>query len=224
MSEPAPNALPAPHLKPLMRGWLHLGSFFTFLLLGLLTLALNDASRRHRLALVLYLLGTLAMFGTSALYHRGRWSEPQRRTWGRLDHSTIFLAIAGAYTPIAVVGLDQSARRVILIVCWTGAVIGIDLQWMPMAIPRALFTTVYIAVGWSIVPFVSQLRTHLGTLGLSMIIGGGLAYTLGAVVYAMKRPDPWPTVFGYHEVFHLMTVIGAGVHLATVAFVVMPKM
>ncbi len=138
--------------------------------------------------------------------------------------STIFLAIAGAYTPVAVVGLDQSARRIILIVCWTGAVIGIGLQWVRMALPRALFTTVYIIVGWSIVPFVSQLHARLGTLGLSMIVGGGLAYTLGAVVYAIKRPDPWPTVFGYHEVFHLMTLIGAGLHLATVAFVVMPKM
>lgn len=219
-----PGASPARHLKPLMRGWLHVGSFFTFLLLGLLLLALNDASRRHRLTLVIYLLGTLAMFGTSALYHRGRWSEWQLQTWRRLDHSTIFLAIAGAYTPVAVVGLDQSARRIILIVCWTGAVIGIGLQWVRMALPRALFTTVYIIVGWSIVPFVSQLHARLGTLGLSMIVGGGLAYTLGAVVYAIKRPDPWPTVFGYHEVFHLMTLIGAGLHLATVAFVVMPKM
>ncbi len=219
-----PNAPLATHLKPVMRGWLHLGSFFTFLLLGLLMLALNDASRRHRLTMVVYLLGTLAMFGTSALYHRGRWSERQLRTWRRLDHSTIFLAIAGAYTPIAVVGLDQSAGRIILIICWTGAVIGIGLQWVRIALPRALFTTVYIIVGWSIVPFVSQLNTRLGTLGLSMIVAGGLAYTFGAVVYAMKRPDPWPTVFGYHEVFHLMTVIGAGLHLATVAFVVMPKM
>jgi hemolysin III len=220
----APGTSPARHLKPLLRGWLHVGSFFTFLLLGLLMLALNDASRRHRLTLVVYLLGTLAMFGTSALYHRGRWSERQLRTWRRLDHSTIFLAIAGAYTPVAVVGLDQSARRIILIVCWTGAVIGIGLQWVRVALPRALFTAVYIIVGWSIVPFVSQLHARLGTLGLSMIVAGGLAYTMGAVVYAAKRPDPWPTVFGYHEVFHLMTVIGAGLHLATVAFVVMPKM
>jgi hemolysin III len=219
-----PNAKPAVHIKPLMRGWLHAGSFFTFLLLGLLMLALNDASRRHRLTLVVYLLGTLAMFGTSALYHRGRWSERQLRTWRRLDHSTIFLAIAGAYTPVAIVGLDQGARRIILIVSWTGALIGIGLQWVRIALPRAVFTAVYIIVGWSIVPFVSQLHTRLGTLGLSMIVGGGLAYTLGAVVYAMKRPDPWPTVFGYHEVFHLMTVIGAALHLATVAFVVMPKM
>ena len=220
----APNAPPAGHLKPLIRGWLHVGSFFTFLLLGLLMLALNDASRRHRLTLVVYLFGTLAMFGTSALYHRGRWSERQLRTWRQLDHSTIFLAIAGAYTPVAVVGLDPSARRIILIVCWTGAVIGIGLQWVRVALPRSLFTAVYIIVGWSIVPFVAQLHTRLGTLGLSMIVGGGLAYTLGAVVYAMKRPDPWPTIFGYHEVFHLMTVIGAGLHLATVAFVVVPKM
>jgi hemolysin III len=93
-----------------------------------------------------------------------------------------------------------------------------------IAIPRALFTAVYILVGWSIVPFVSQLHERLGTLGLSLIVGGGLAHTLGAVVYAMKRPDPGPTVFGYHEVFQLMTVIGAALHLATIAFVVMPKM
>jgi hemolysin III len=221
---PTAGAAPSGYIKPVMRGWLHVGSFFTVLVLGLLLLALNDASRRHRLTLVVYLLGTLTMFGTSALYHRGRWTEQQLRTWRRLDHSTIFLAIAGAYTPVAVVGLDESARRIILIICWTGAILGIGLQWVRVAPPRAVFTAVYIIVGWSVVPFVAQLHARLGTLGLALIVAGGVAYTLGAVVYAMKRPDPWPTVFGYHEVFHLMTVVGAGLHLATIAFVVVPRM
>ena len=210
------------HMKPRLRGWLHVTASAVFSLLGLLTLALTSARPARRLAFVAYLVGTLAMFGTSALYHRGRWSDQQMSVWRRLDHSTIFLAIAGAYTAVAFCGLRGTDRVITLAVCWIGAAVGITLQWVPVHIPRALFTAVYVIVGWSITPFLSPLITRFGRGGVAMLIVGGLAYSGGAVVYARKRPDPRPATFGYHEVFHLMTIIGAGLHFTVIALIALP--
>ena len=211
-------------VKPLLRGWLHAGSFIIVGVLGMFMLALTDISPRNRLTILIYLLGTLAMFGVSALYHRGRWTAPQTAIWRRLDHSTIFLAIAGAYTPVCVAALTGWHRSATLATAWGGAVVGIALQWLPVKVPRALFTVVYVIVGWSVLPSIVQIFHGLGVVGFSLLIGGGLAYTGGAIVYAAKRPDPWPRVFGYHEVFHLLTVVGAGLHLATIGFVVLAKL
>ncbi len=144
--------------------------------------------------------------------------------WRRLDHSTIFLAIAGAYTPVAVAGLDGWHRTVTLVIAWGGTLIGVALQWVPIAIPRALFAIVYMLVGWSMAPFLPDLYRGLGIAGLTLLLAGGLAYSAGAVVYSLKRPDPWPRVFGYHEVFHLLTVIGAALQLAAIAVVVAPRL
>jgi hemolysin III len=210
--------------KPLLRGWLHAVSFIAVGVLGLFLLAFTDASHARRLTVVIYLLGTLTMFGASALYHRGRWTERQTRVWRRVDHSTIFLAIAGAYTPIAVAGLDGWQRTATLLIAWGGTLIGVALQWIPLAIPRPVFAVVYLLVGWSVAPFLLRLFDGLGALGFSLLLAGGLAYTAGAVVYSLKRPDPWPTVFGYHEVFHLLTVVGAGLHFAAIALVAVPKL
>jgi hemolysin III len=138
----------------------------------------------------------------------------------RLDHSTIFLAIAGSYTPIAGLTLHGWHRTAVLLVVWMGAAIGVTLQWIPAALPRWAGTAVYAVVGWSALIAIPQLWHGLGPLGFSLMLGGGAAYTVGAVVYAIKRPDPWPRVFGFHEVFHLFTLIGAGLHLATIGFTV----
>ena len=210
--------------RPLLRGWSHVLSFAIVGVIGLFMLALTDADPGHRLLIVVYLLGTLAMFGVSALYHRGRWTEREHSVWRRLDHSTIFLAIAGAYTPVAVAGLDGMHRNATLWVAWLGAIVGVSLQWLPIKVPRALFTVVYVVVGWSLAPSLPQLFDGLGTAGTWLLLSGGVAYTGGAVIYALKRPDPWPRVFGYHEVFHLMTVIGAGLHLATIGLVALPRL
>jgi hemolysin III len=142
----------------------------------------------------------------------------------KLDHSTIFLAIAGAYTPVAVIGLDGGYQVVVLCISWVGAVVGISLQWLPFHLPRWLFAAVYVLVGWSAMFAFSQLYEGLGANGFMLVLGGGLAYTVGAIVYAAKRPDPWPRVFGFHEVFHLFTIVGAALHFAAIAFVVLPKM
>jgi hemolysin III len=222
VDEPAvPGDVPT-IVKPLLRGWSHAVSFVLVTILGLLLLALTSAARGGRLLLVVYLIGLLAMFGVSAMYHRGNWSPRTLAMWRKLDHSTIFLAIAGAYTPVSIAGLDGWRQTMVLVVVWSGTVVGITLQWVPVHVPRAVFTAVYVIVGWSLSIALPQLFTGLGPLGFALVLAGGCAYTAGAVVYALKRPDPWPAVFGYHEVFHLFTIIGAGLHLAAMAFVVSP--
>jgi hemolysin III len=190
LADPASSAPPL--AKPLLRGWSHVISFGVVAALATVMVAVADAPVAERLTLVLYEFGTLSMFGVSAMYHRGRWSTHALAVWRRMDHSTIFLAIAGAYTPVAVGCLEGWHRAAVLAIAWTGALVGISLQWLPVHVPRAAFTAVYVIVGWS-----------------SLI--------------AAKWPDPWPRVFGYHEVFHVLTVIGAALHLATIAFVVVPK-
>jgi hemolysin III len=210
--------------KPLLRGWSHVAAFAAVAVLGGVLVAFASASPHERILLGVYVAGTLTMFGVSALYHRVRWSPGPHRVMARLDHSAIFLAIAGAYTPVAAMGLDGWQRTVVLGLVWAGALIGITLRWLPFEVSRPVFTTVYVVVGWSAAVALPQLLDGLGGLGFGLVLGGGLAYTLGAVVYAAQRPDPWPRVFGFHEVFHLFTVIGAGCHLAAIAFVVVPLM
>ena len=209
--------------KPLLRGWSHVVAFVGFAVLGTLLVGLPDVTWSQRLWLLIYVLGTLAMLGVSSVYHRLAWSPEARAIVRKLDHSTIFLAIAGAYTPVMAVALSGWRHPTVLIVAWGGALVGITLQWLRIHVPRALFTAVYVVVGWSSALAFGQLLHVLGGLGFGLLLGGGLAYTLGAVVYAAKWPDPWPRVFGFHEVFHLCTIFGVGCHLACIAFVVVPE-
>jgi hemolysin III len=207
--------------KPLLRGWSHVVAFVAAAALcGVLVGLAPGAVARG--TTIVYLAGLCAMFGVSSLYHRVRWSPSAHALVGRIDHSTIFAAIAGTYTPVAVLALDGWARAAVLAIVWVGTVVGVTLQWTPLRLPRWLFTAIYAVVGWAALAAMPQLHAALGGLGLGLLLGGGVAYTLGAAVYATKRPDPWPRVFGFHEVFHLGTVIGAGLHLAAIAFVVLP--
>lgn len=162
------------------------------------------------------------MLGTSALYHRLQWGPTALAIMRKLDHSTIFLAIAGTYTPISWLVLSGWQRVTVLSMVWGGTAVGIAIQWLPLTVPRWAFTAVYALVGWSAMVAVAQLYDGLGLTGFLLLIGGGVAYTAGAVVYALKRPDPWPQVFGYHEMFHALTIVGAALHMATIAFVVLP--
>ena len=210
--------------RPLLRGWSHVLAFASVGVSGLLLLAVTDASRTHRLSIAVYLIGVLGMFGVSALYHRGRWTEREMGWWRRLDHSTIFVAIAGTYTPVSLAAFHGWHLTMTLAVVWSGAALGIALQWIPVRVNRGLFTFVYVMVGWSIAPSLAQLFTGLGVTGFTLVLAGGLAYSAGAVVYARQRPDPWPQTFGYHEVFHLLTVIGAALHLIAIAFIAAPRL
>jgi hemolysin III len=211
-------------IKPLMRGWSHVLAFTVVAVLGIIMLAVAGASASDRLWLAIYVAGTLTMFGVSSLYHCLRWRARGRAIMRRLDHSAIFLAIAGAYTPIMAVALAGWQKVVVLGAAWGGAAIGMALEWLPVHVPRPLFTAMYVIVGWSAAIAFPQLHTNLGGVGFGLVLGGGLLYTLGAVVYAAKWPDPWPRVFGFHEIFHLFTIAGAGCHLAAIGLYVVPLM
>lgn len=217
-------AADATPFKPLLRGWSHVVAFVVVLVLGAILIAKAADTDRGAGVIIIYVAGTASMFGVSAAYHRLGWSPRARAIMSKLDHSTIFLAIAGAYTPVAVVGLSGGYRVVVLTIAWVGAVVGISLQWLPFYLPRWLFAAVYVLVGWAALFAFPQLYRGLGAGGFLLILGGGLAYTVGAVIYAMKRPDPWPKVFGFHEVFHVFTIIGAALHFGAIAFWVLPKM
>jgi hemolysin III len=211
-------------VKPLLRGWSHVLAFTVVAVLGIIMLVAAGASASERVWLGVYVAGTLTMFGVSAAYHTLRWGPHGRSIMRRLDHSAIFLAIAGAYTPIMAVALTGWQKVVVLGAAWGGAVVGVTLEWLPLKVPRPLFTAIYVIVGWSAAIAFPQLCRSLGGAGFALVLGGGLLYTIGAVVYALKRPDPWPRVFGFHEIFHLFTIAGAGCHLAAIAFYVVPLM
>lgn len=221
----AMDALAADSLvKPLLRGWSHVVAFTSVGTLGIVLLSVADASATQRLWLGVYVVGILTMFGVSSLYHRLRWGRRGREIMSRLDHSAIFLAIAGTYTPVMATSLEGWQMVAVLGAAWGGAVVGISVEWLPVKVPRPLFTAIYVVVGWSAALALPQLYHALGRAGFGLVVGGGLLYTVGAVVYAVKRPDPWPRVFGFHEVFHAFTIAGAGSHLAAIAFYVMPLM
>ena len=211
-------------MKPLLRGWSHVLAFTVVAVLGIILLVAAGASASERVWLGIYVAGTMTMFGVSASYHTLRWGQRGRSIMRRLDHSAIFLAIAGAYTPIMSVALTGWQKVVVLGAAWGGAVVGMTLEWLPVKVPRPLFTAIYVIVGWSAAIAFPQLYRSLGGAGFALVLGGGLLYTMGAVVYALKRPDPWPRVFGFHEIFHLFTIAGAGCHLAAIAFYVVPLM
>lgn len=210
-------------VKPLLRGWSHVVAFATVLAMGAWLIVRAADTDRGAALMIVYVAGTGAMFGVSSAYHRLRWQPAARALMSKLDHCTIFLAIAGAYTPMAVVALHGWHRSSVLFTAWIGAAIGIALQWVPFHLPRWAFAAVYVIVGWAAAPSFGELYTGLGVVGFLLVLGGGFAYTIGAVIYARKRPDPWPRVFGFHEVFHVCTIIGAGLHFAVMAAVVLPK-
>jgi len=220
-SDPVPQSLV---VKPLLRGWSHVVAFVVVAVLGVVMASVATGSAGHRFLLVIYLAGTLTMFGVSSMYHRVRWNDRGRSVMRRLDHSAIFLAIAGAYTPVMAIALDGWRQDAVLIAVWVGSIVGVTLEWLPVEVPRSIFTAVYVIVGWSAVIAFPQLYDSLGPAGFALMLGGGVLYTMGAVVYALKRPDPWPLTFGYHEIFHLFTICGAGCHLAAIAFYVVPLM
>jgi hemolysin III len=209
-------------VKPRMRGVVHEYAFFVALVAGAGLLVLAP-SPKARLASAIYVIGLAGLLGTSALYHRVTWRQPNVRRWmRRLDHSMIFVLIAGTYTPIALLVLSQPLGTVVLVVIWSGAVGGIVLSLLWPDAPRPVSAAIYISLGWVAIIATPQLADRLGALGIAMIFAGGLLYSLGAIVYARKRPDPYPTVFGYHEIFHVLVVAAAALHFAVIAFLVLP--
>src|SRR3954471_14437581 len=151
-------------------------------------------------AAFVYTAGLTLMYATSACYHRGRWSEPTRRRMRKLDHAMIVVAIAATYTPVAVVGLDHHSAVVLLSLVWCLAVAGVVIQVSWLSAPRWLVAGIYIAIGWMAVAFAPTLWRELGVTTCLLLVLGGIVYSLGAVVYSTRRPNPYPTVFGFHEI------------------------
>jgi hemolysin III len=159
-----------------------------------------------------YLVGVESMLVTSALFHRVRWSPSHRRAFKRADHSAIFLAITGSYLALAGLTMHGTIRLVLLLVVAGGAVVGIAIRQLALDTPKWVNTLPYLVVGWVAVAVMPQIYRGGGPLCFSLVVGGGLAYTLGALAYALKRPKLVPRVFGYHELFHAGTLVGAGLN------------
>ncbi len=208
-------------VKPRLRGVFHEVAFFVSLVTGT---ALVAAAPTVSVGLVMavYAASISLLFGVSALFHRHTWGPVGRRRMRRLDHSTIFIAIAGSYTPVAVYALSGWARTTVLCLVWGGALIGITVRQVWLDAPKWVIAVPYVVVGWAAVIVLPQLWQSLGSVGFTLLVAGGLAYSAGAVVYAAKRPNPAPGVFGYHEVFHACTIIGALLHFVCIAGFVLP--
>ncbi|HLL86548.1 MAG TPA: hemolysin III family protein [Thermoleophilaceae bacterium] len=207
--------------RPRLRGVLHQWAFFVSVVLGALLVVLAPAGEA-RTATLIYAAAVCGLFGVSALYHRVTWRPAVRRWMRRLDHSMIFILIAATYTPFGMLVLEGTLAVVVLAIVWGGALAGVLLKLVWIDAPKWLVATAYVALGWVAAIAMPELGSRLGLGALALLIGGGTAYTAGAVIYARQRPDPAPTVFGYHEIFHLLVIVAAAAHFAAVAFFVLP--
>ncbi|MFE1663898.1 hemolysin III family protein [Microbacterium sp. P02] len=199
-------------VKPTWRGWLHAATFPVALVAGIVLIAVAQGATAKWAAAV-FMVTSLLLFGNSALYHRFHWGPKTKATLKRIDHANILLLIAGTYTPIAVLALAPSQGALLLTLVWSGAVLGILFRVFWIDAPRWLYVALYLLLGWAAVMYMVDLFRVSPTMMLLVIVGG-LLYTGGAIVYAMKRPNPWPGHFGFHEIFHACTVLAFLCHWA----------
>ena len=204
-------------LKPRLRGVLHEAAFAVSLVTGTALVCLAEGGRA-RTAAVVYAVSVALLFGTSAAFHRGSWEGRAHTVMQRLDHSMIFILIAGTYTPFALLLLDGAARWTVFGVVWGGAVAGVVLRNAVRRPARWLFVALYLALGWVALAVLPQLHAAGGWPVVALLLAGGLLYSLGAVVYALRRPDPSPRWFGFHEVFHAFTLAAFATHYVAVSF------
>jgi hemolysin III len=212
----------APVAKPKLRGLTHLYAFGVAVVAAVALVATapeGDAT----VAAAIYGVTLVGMFGASALYHRGNWTPPVARRLLQLDHTAIFLVIAGTYTPVAMLATSGAAADVLLALVWLIAAGGIVFEWLPVRAPRGYVTAVYLVLGWIGAFAIVSVWENVGAAGALLLAAGGLAYTAGAVVHAARRPDPWPEVFGYHEVFHVLVIVAAALQYTAIAFFVLPQ-
>lgn len=191
-------------VKPRLRGWLHAAIVPLTLAAGIVLIALSP-TLSTRVGSTVYAITALSLFGVSAVYHRGTWSPRAHAFLKRLDHSNIFLLIAGSYTPFTLILLQGGERIALLSIVWGGALLGVFFRVFWTNAPRWLYTPIYIALGWAAV-FWAEDFTHAGPAVAALVVTGGVLYTLGGIVYAAKWPDPFPKWFGFHEIFHVFTI------------------
>jgi hemolysin III len=206
-------------VKPRLRGWLHAGMFPLALIAGIVLSVLAPAGAARAGAIVFTVTAAL-LFGTSAVYHRGTWSARTHAILKRLDHANIFLIIAGSYTPFALSLLPSDQARSLLIIVWGGAIGGVLFRVFWVNAPRWLYTPIYVALGWVAVFYIGPLLHFGGPAIVALIAAGGLLYTLGALVYGTKRPNPSPRWFGFHEIFHACTVAAFLTHYVAASLAV----
>ena len=205
--------------KPLLRGWLHLVCFFLALPAAAVVVGVA-ATPRGQAAAFVYGSGLVALFGLSGSYHRGRWCDAKRRLMQRLDHGTIFVMIAGSYTPLCVLALRGWLAWALLVTVWAGAAAGFVLAFLSGRGVRIARGALYIVLGWLSVLAGPQLVEQLSVAQLALIAAGGLLFTIGAIFLATRWPDPFPRVFGYHEVWHVLVVAAVVCHFVAIATVV----
>jgi len=210
------DALPA---KPRWRGRIHQVAFFVSIPAGIVLVSIAE-DWVARIAATVYALSLMAVFGSSAAYHRGEWTPKALRRMKRLDHSMIFVLIAGSYTPMALLMLHGPWTIVILSVVWAAAAAGVTLKIVRIDGFSVLTAVLYMAMGWFALVALPQLVHEMPPPAFVLTIVGGLLYTVGAIIFAIRRPDPSPAVFGYHEVWHAFMVAAAACHFAMVAIVV----
>ena len=197
---------------PRMRGWIHLycavAAFFAGTALVVMSWAV--ASKQAGLSTLAYALAIVAMFAVSAIYHRVHWESADARKWmRRLDHSMIFVFIAGTYTPFATLAMPRPTGHLVLAIVWGGAVAGIAVALFWPSAPRWVSVTLYLLLGWVAVWYGGMIVREVGVVAAVLLAVGGALYSIGALVYGLRRPDPWPSTFGYHELFHVCTAVAA---------------
>ncbi len=202
-------------VKPALRGYFHQEAFFLSLGACILLIA-KSTNHTSLVASAIYSFGLLFLFGISAIYHRPHWEPKPRALLKRFDHSAIFILIAATFTPFCLLGLPEKDGNHLLALIWITALIGIAQSIFWVRAPKWFTALFYIGMGWLIYPYSTELKQSLGSTDVVLVITGGLIYTVGAVFYATKRPNIVPGVFGYHELFHLCTILGAGFHFVVI--------
>lgn len=203
-------------IKPRLRGWLHAVTtplaFVSFLVLLVLS-----KSVLVRVGVAVFMLSAIILFGVSGVYHTGRWSARARVLWKRFDHASIFILIAGSYTPFTLLLLSHSHAAIMLSLVWGGTILGVLFRLFWIHAPRILYVSLYLLLGWAAVLFIGDFIAGTPTAVFVLMLAGGGLYTLGAIVYGFKWPDPWPRWYGFHEVFHSLTIAGFVVHYVGVS-------
>jgi hemolysin III len=215
----ATTGVAGPPPKPLLRGWLHLVCFFLAIPAGVIVVALATEPR-GRVAALVYAVGLVALFGVSGFYHRLDWSMTKKAWMQKLDHGTIFVMIAGSYTPVCLLVLRGWLTWAMLAVAWVGAAVGFILAFTGGRASRVLRGALYITLGWVSVVAIPQMWSHLSVVELALLGIGGLLFTVGSVFLFTRWPDPFPRVFGYHEVWHVLVVAAVACHFVAIASVV----
>ncbi|HVK44692.1 MAG TPA: hemolysin III family protein [Micropruina sp.] len=210
------DTVPVP--KPLMRGWLHLAMTPIALVAGIVLIVLAPTVT-GRIGGAVWLLAAVELFGVSAAYHRGHWGPRTEAMLRRLDHANIFVFIAASYTPLALMLLSPSSATMLLWIIWPTALLGVFFNLVWLESPRWLHTALYLLMGWAALGWVGEFWANASLSVFLLITLGGFIYSAGAVVYALRKPDPWPRVFGYHEIFHSCTIVAAICHFVAIAMI-----